>query len=694
MRKFLDRVCMIFSMGVWCCFLGILAFVIWALGQPNPGEYLAIGHMSDTTTYNADDTWAVYWYLCGTDLESGGEDAEELPGAASIDLAELLSVSLPENIQVVVETGGAGAWVDERINPEYRERFLYDSTGFSRIEQLPLANMGDSETLSEFLRFCETEYPADHKMLLFWDHGGGSVYGILCDENYEWDGLNLSELQTALSDVYGDMPNSKPFEVVGFDACLMATVDTADIFSPYARFMVASEETEPACGWKYDGWITALVNNTAMNGAQLGKAICDTYLEGCRGIGAGSFATLSTVDLAAFPRLLAAYDNLGLEAIRNAAEETSFPAAFARAAKASECYGPNDFWNGYTNHLDLGDLSRQAAELLPETSQTIIDTLSECVVYRVAGPYRNQSSGLSCYYSLSGSKEELDKFGAFSASESIRCFYQFATGEPMDAQTMDYVNGLGYRELPSLPTIPDGSASPDNDGLCALDDYPITVDDDGSSVLNIGADTASLLAAVSFQLCYLPEDDSVIMLGSDNDLFADWDNGVFKDNFWGYWSAIDGHLVYSILTYVGEDYNLYAVPIRLNGELYTLSVAYDFTQEAFEILGARSGFTEERLADKELRQLVPGDVITPIFDSLPSEQSEQTTLSTLEPIWVDAQPFTVTETTTFDTSPVEDGDYLMLFQMEDYQQNLFYSDGILFIVEDGEILTTSLSDIE
>ena len=75
-------------------------------------------------------------------------------------------------------------------------------------------------------------------MLLFWNHGGGSVSGVSFDENYEMDSLVLDEISAVMKDVYGD---KKPFEVVGFDTCLMATVDTANVFQNYAAYMVASE---------------------------------------------------------------------------------------------------------------------------------------------------------------------------------------------------------------------------------------------------------------------------------------------------------------------------------------------------------------------------------------------------------------------------------------------------------------------
>ena len=40
-----------------------------------------------------EETWAIYWYLCGSDLESQN-------GAASADLEEMLDADLPENVKV------------------------------------------------------------------------------------------------------------------------------------------------------------------------------------------------------------------------------------------------------------------------------------------------------------------------------------------------------------------------------------------------------------------------------------------------------------------------------------------------------------------------------------------------------------------------------------------------------------------
>ena len=65
----------------------------------------------------AAETWAVYWYLCGSNLES--ED-----GAASADLAELLKARLPDNVKVIIQTGGASKWHRPGISPKHISRYV------------------------------------------------------------------------------------------------------------------------------------------------------------------------------------------------------------------------------------------------------------------------------------------------------------------------------------------------------------------------------------------------------------------------------------------------------------------------------------------------------------------------------------------------------------------------------------------
>lgn len=611
-------------------------------------------------------TWAIYWYLCGSDLES---DAE----AATMDLYELQCASLPENVQVIIETGGAREWYHEDVEAGQQGRYLYDSDGLTFLEAQPEADMGDPETLADFLSFCKENFPADHTMFLLWNHGGGSVSGAAFDEIYDYDSLTLDEMYQAFGSVYELSEENPPFDIVGFDTCLMATIDTAWMLSDVSHYLVASEEMEPGCGWSYDKWVQTLGDHPGIDGAALGQIICDSYMEGCEDIGMEQEATLSVVDLQKIQPLLNAYDDLGKEALTLACEDSTFFAEFGRRAVQTENYGGNTPDQGYTNMVDMGHLVRNSEDLLPETAQAVLDALEECVVYNVSGEYRSEATGLSCYYSYNGDTDDFDGFLSISASPAFQYLYDYELYGYMSDEGLAYMQDLGYEE-----EIPEITITQDTE----LEDFPLYVDEDGNSVLEIGSEAAATLQAVYYQLCYVSEEDDIILLlGRDNDIYMDWDEGIFRDNFRGVWGAIDGCLCYMEIVYEGNDYNLYSVPILLNGDEYNLRVVYSYTDEEYSILGARRGIDDNGMADKNLVQLEPGDEITTLHYAMTISGDEE------EPEQVPVDTITVTEDTVFTEEDLGDGNFVIFYEMVDMQNNSYYSDLAYFAVEDGLIYT-------
>ena len=327
--------------------------------------------------YGAQDTWAVYVYMCGSNLEAGNvsdlsaftsylirdeasayssqrtekyrsiltrfmgeiqeqgmdvpdymyavnptvapvpsaeeEEKAEIGGAATDDITEMLSAQLSENVRIVLQTGGSAAWAANEINPNRSQRFLYDSRGFRQIGDEHIRNMGEADTLADFLSFCKKEYPADHQILIFWDHGAGA-FGFASDELYGKDSITLKELRQALERVWQADEEEPPYEIIGFDACLMASVEVAETLHGYGRYLVASEEVEPGFGWKYTPWLEELSASPQMNGAQVGRAIVDAGLEAIAemsiryGAVTGNLpSTLSVVDINGAHQVYEAY---------------------------------------------------------------------------------------------------------------------------------------------------------------------------------------------------------------------------------------------------------------------------------------------------------------------------------------------------------------------------------------------------
>ena len=629
--------------------------------------------ISDNDT---DVEWAIYWYLCGSDLETES-------GFASSDLAEMFRVTLPQGITVIIETGGALRWHDHNIDPSVNSRYIYDKDGFQLIETIPRSNMADSSTLESFLRFCNDNFPAKKKAVIFWDHGGGSVRGMIYDDFYGNPTMSLAEMRRAFEAVSPPSKDDPPYELIGFDACLMATVDMVESLSGYARYMVASQELEPGEGWEYEGTFELLAANPSMDGAEFGIAICDSYYAGCLNSWMADEITLSLVDMRYADALLRAYRDVGAEALLNAVANVSYFGEFGRAARSAVNYGGNNEWSGYINMVDMGDLVRYSYHLLPDYGQSLLEVIEECVIYKVGGQYRDRASGLSCYYSYNSNYNEFSRFASMNSDAPFRWFYDYKITGNLSDEGVRYVEGL-MREYSKQRDIGVRTIPTPRD----LEDYPVTTRGDGFAVLDLGPEIASQLVGVYYYLAYFDLDYEIILiLGRADDLTADWDKGVFEDRFFGYWGSLDDAYVYMELVDEADEYNLYAVPILLNNEEYTLSVSYIKRTGDYEILGARRGIEDDALADRDLQMLKPGDVVEPLlylmFDL--DDMDEEPTVMSFESI-------VVSESTRFEEMFLGDGIFIFIFEMVDIMGNTYLSAPAAFSIEDGEIYMLDLED--
>ena len=641
--------------------------MILALTACGAEESVPSGDFPATAESVSTDTeWTVYWYLCGSDLESNY-------GAATNDLAELTAVELPENVKVVIQTGGSSIWQNEAVSADTLGRYIYDHNGLQLVEELPSASMGDAQTFKDFLAFGKENYPSKRTAVVLWNHGGGSVSGAAFDELYGMDSLSLAEMYQAFTETFGENPQNQPVDIIGFDTCLMATVDTAYTFSDIGKYLVASQEVEPGNGWLYSGWLGALAQTPEMEPLELSKVICDSYVQGCEEVGTEDNITLSVTDLSKVSGLIAAYDDFGKEALASAVENPAFFAHFSKIANSVENYGGNTREQGYTNMTDLGNLALKSSGLLPETSEAVTAALADCVVYKVNGKYRPESAGLSCYYSYNGDVEDFNAYANIGPADSFKHLYAYGLTGELSEQGMDYIAQMNYDALPELMTL----------NSVDWQDMPVTVDEDGNATLTLGSDATDILSSLTFELYYAdPQEDILLCLGTNDDIVADWENGVFKDNFRGVWGSLDGALCYMEIAYQGGSYNQYSVPILLNGEEYNLMVIYDFETEQFAIEGARKPLDESGAADKNLRYLVEGDEIQTIHyvKTISGDDDELTA--------VPIDTITVTTQTAFAETELGDGFFIMMYVMRDSQNNVAYSVPITFESVDGQIFTS------
>ena len=640
MKKFIKKVIYIIAIFLFICFF---------LGDD---EEISENKELIGTSGDPNQTWAIYWYVCGSDLESDG-------GQASADIEEMLQVKLPKNVKIIIQTGGAYEWENENVRGGVIQRFVYSSEGLKKVDEKKNANMGSYKTLANFLKFAKKNYPADKTMAIFWNHGGGSVAGALFDEVYNDDSLTLEEFYKAFDEVYDLDAKNPPFEIIGFDACLMATIDTAYTFADVAKYLVASEDLEPGGGWNYTGFLNELAKDPGMDGARLGQHICDSYMDDI-----GWFfeddATLSVVDLSKANPLFEAYEDLGIEALNVALKDPRFFSKFGRVAEESENYGGNTRYQGYTNMVDLADLTRNSSDLLPKNYKKVINTLNDCVIYQVRGMYHENAGGLSCYYSYNGDVEDFFKYLDQGCSDSFKYLYGYGFVGDLPKEGWEYLREMGYKDkkLPHVPNI-------EKDGE---KDYPVSLDKDGLLTIKLDRKTSDMLKTIYINYAYVDEkNDQIILLGNDNDLTGDFESGIFKDNFRGVWGSIDGHLVYMEVEAETDDYTFYTVPILLNDKEYNLRVVYDYDKEKFKILGARKSIGENGMPDKNMIPLKKGDKITPIHYAMSLSKDDDIKE-------IKKETFTVTDKTTFKEIDLKDGEYIMMYELVDGKNNSIFSD--------------------
>jgi hypothetical protein len=602
-----------------------LSLPIAACNDANRADHLNIGGSGTTSVPgpNARDiygdvdiepgTWAFYWYLCGSNLESDG-------ACATTDLNEMLQASLPGNVQVVIETGGSNTWNNDLISADELGRYLYDSGGLSKLNAVPDANMSDPNTLAEFLFFCNKNYPAEKQVVILWDHGGGSLFGLINDERYGGESISLVELGRALT---AAPASSGAYEVIGFDACLMATVETADVLDDFSRYMVASEESEPGGGWEYAGLFSSFAAGAPADGAALGKAICDSYYAGCKADGTDGMATLSVVDLSRTGTLLDAWRNLGDEALLGAVSgQSTFLSSFGNAARQAENY-TNSEQIGYSNMVDMGDLLAQGgASLLPVNSQAAQRALEDCVVYQVKGSERSNANGLATYYCYDGSADNCARYAEIADLPGFEYLYEYTLNGDLTAAGKDYVSklpaspGTGTGTLQPLPAV----------GNQGLDGAAVTLGSNGHYTLNIGAEKAADIAFVSLHVVlyseYQGEVDWVDDLGTSRAVDASQlAGGIYTDTFDGKVTvarnrgteAFSNPVYLEVTDRKPGQYTLYSTPVLLNDKESELLLKLDETSGVYTILGVRSGMNRaDNLASKDLRQLTEGDILIPI----------------------------------------------------------------------------------
>ena len=570
----------------------------------------------DTTTSTA--KYTVMVYMVGSDLESGGN-------AGTTDLAEMMQVGSTDNLKVIVTTGGANkdGWRTVK-------RRLINRGSETEISDLGNLNMGQPATLQDFIEWAVENYPADKYALIMWDHGAGAIggepYNIVFgnDENNN-DGLSLPEIRQALQSAY--TTTGKKFDLIGFDACLMATLETASIMSSFGNDLVASEELEPGHGWDYAAILSAIKSNSDISGAVLGQTIADSYKSHAQTESPSSAPeiTLSVIDLSKVSNVINRLESLATAAgtnIQNSGQTAWSTIADGRSK--AEDYG------GETDMADLKHIAQNITPAYPTEANALIAAIDQAVLYKIKGAARPNSNGLSIFLP----NKNINNPGL---ADMITAYDNLDFSQTYEDFVSEYSDVGGQDD--TAPAFANESLSGDVYSAEVQGDDVDTV----YAVITQGDPTSGTIEIIG--MVAVEED-------VDGNVSYTWD---------GQWVTMNDNYVSLILDDEDDEITTYTIPALLNGEEVNILVMIENDTGDYSILGAWPGM-ENGVAAREILPIEEGDEITPLFISYDLNTDEET--------YVEGEPFVVgLAGIDLSSSDLPTGTYQLSFIAEDYAQN-------------------------
>jgi len=516
--------------------------------------------------------WTVMFYFCGSDLESkygfASENLMEIteclsPSSMLPELAlrnhqtvdpELLAE--PAKVNVVIETGGSRAWKMDSlmdIDADHLQRWHFDPEQenlFSLDETLELKSMADPESLADFIQWGARTYPAERYALVLWDHGGGSKTGLLIDELFQNDVMNLPELQSAFQ------AGSIHFDAVLMDACMMANLETACAIHEYADYLIASEELVAGQGTAINLWLQELYNNPTVDGLGLGRNICEmtqikyANLDNAQ---ARDTMTWSVIDLSRIEAVLKNFDTFYRVLLNSIIPYPELVRAYVSLVIESDEYG-----NGRDAMHDLACLFYESSSFsfLDYRLRTdMLQSLREAVVYAIHGPGRATARGLSFCCALGFNHEELDRY-------AINC---------PSANYLAFLDAISDWEAPER-VYETAMRAPEISGL---DEYQIILekrlDANGFPCLFVSDRDAENIREIGYELLQKKEDDGQFLsLGSTICTVLEYkEHGVlYMPEKIGQWSSVDNVLCCMNLVKIDYVNNcfVFEIPIQIGRE--------------------------------------------------------------------------------------------------------------------------------
>ena len=440
-------------------------------GQMAEAEYAA---QADTETYTVtqDENQSpllidVSSGAVGTDAKNAtimvymnGSDLESESGEATEDISEMLESGIGQNVNVIIQTMGTKKWKKYGISSDTAQTYKIENGELVLVrDNLGQLDTTSKDTLSEFIDFCKTNYSADRYVLLFWNHGGGPVYGFGYDEwQPEESSLNIAEMAAALAENCDIR-----FDIIGMDCCIMANLETCYALAPYCKYTVLSEDFESGLGWSYSGWMKSFEENPGISAPLLGKNIIDDIIKDNEESTLGDSACIALFNESTASNL---FDAWKAYAYKN--EDALFNKNYSKKHR-SKGRAKFDFWELWgSDDSDVTLSDYYISDILAlvegidnssEEARSLMSALKAAVAYYGHTSDRNELTGMSVslpygdsyfyeklkavYKEIDFDAEYIDWLGNFVSTDGYNDYYDYDYFEETWNGWGDYENEYG-----------------------------------------------------------------------------------------------------------------------------------------------------------------------------------------------------------------------------------------------------------
>ncbi len=375
----------------------------------------------------------------------------DLDTFGSTDIEEMMSVAdTGDNLTILVQQDQSRMARDSGA-----KRYVIRNGQKESIEHLGETNTGDSNTLTEFLKWGMENYEAQRNIAILWNHGGGTRDELFPGyennatnatmrsvakanptlgnqpsifseelrlkritelmEKYEVEqgrptrSISSAEAKAILFDdeakdfldnlelkqVFVDL--GKKLDIIGFDACLMNMLEVAYQLREHAEVIVGSEELEPGKGWDYEALVKFLVENPNASNEEIGKAIVDSFVASYSD-DSELKVTLSALRTEALDNLACLFNNFAHTILRKEERIRSKFLPIVDETQTFDYQSNEQIYRDLKHFLLLTKESYDDEEIV-EATEALLEGLDKVVFYNLTKNFEH-AYGLSVYLPL------------------------------------------------------------------------------------------------------------------------------------------------------------------------------------------------------------------------------------------------------------------------------------------------------